>query len=296
MINRNDILETSNILSDVLKNRSQGDRDLFEQIKHLFMYKGIVTGIDEVGKIFDELSPPRTIKVKVFYPYKLSGEKILYPLNDFDKNPISIGEAVLFYFADESLSTGYWLNRIPVGKGDVVKAVDYYTQQKSRNDSAVEAFGDKPKVNENVTEEVMLSETKKYDTVPVPENDLSGDKRVIGRKDEFVLKSDGSFEVGFGASEHAILGDKLQSMLFNTTDGKFYITYKSLSTLLPITLLIIQVLELVATMAVVVNPSSATLMAPIIKELKTRQKELTAYVPLLNTVTTDHISTVVKLK
>ena len=37
MINRNDIIEPSNLLSNVIKEGSSGNQELFEQIKHLFI-------------------------------------------------------------------------------------------------------------------------------------------------------------------------------------------------------------------------------------------------------------------
>ena len=166
-----------------------------ESTEYLSLFVGLVIEIDEEGKMIDGQNPPRTIRVNVISPRQFPDTKILYPMCDFIKTPISIGEAAVFLFSDTSMTYGYWFNRLPAGVISKELAADYYTGL----------------VGEEITDEALTNDPNPYGESKPEDNVATEDAKYFGRTDCFVAKADGKFEIGEGAVEPGILGDTFES-------------------------------------------------------------------------------------
>ncbi len=297
MPSKYDIQDPSKIFSDIISDRVGGDKQITEMLMPLFWYKGIVVDIDEVGKTYDKINPPRSIKVKVLSPFKFTEEKILYPISDFDKTPIAIGETVLFVFGNEDLTFGYWLNRIPTGVTTKVKAVEYYTTEPTRNDDSAQAFGDVPTTQTAVTEEGMLYESQDYNQTPdiSKDDDLNNDRKVSGRKDNIVLKSDGTFEIGEDATKHTVYGEDLNTWLTDPNAGKITTIKSSLEILLFVLNAITLILNAILLLPIL-DPASKAALSPLVNKFNDNIKKLNANLPLLDQKGDVFISDTVKVK
>ncbi len=183
-LNRNDVLNPERVLSNLLRDYTEGKLD-----DGRFLFRASVVAIDTVGGQFESnpANPKHSIKARIItdgYDSYTSDDDltVFWPMFPFVSYPLKEREHVYVIFEDERKECGLWLTRIPepadIDSKNFTAGITKYVQRPENQ------------LTEDQAEKIV--------------QDLSGDPTIIEVSPEFQIEENVSFTPRVG--DHVVYG------------------------------------------------------------------------------------------